>query len=82
MRIYDIDTLAMMNDYELEKVFRMCKSKIKSENSSKNRSARKENIGNLETEYCYIKRELEIRDARRHAHQEYLSTLPRKAYHP
>tara|TARA_R110001583_G_scaffold31043_5_gene106564 strand:+ start:3126 stop:3368 length:243 start_codon:yes stop_codon:yes gene_type:complete len=80
MRIYDIDNLAMMNDYELEKVFRTCRSKIKSENISKSRAAKREAIGKLETEYCYIKRELEIRDARRKAHQEYLTTLPRKNY--
>ena len=69
MRKHTIDHLATMDENELRSLFFSIKSMIDRKRSRRN------NVGKLEIEMCYVQRELEIRRARHLAHKEYVASF-------
>ena len=73
MRIFTRESLQYVSDYEVEKQYRALQDRISEIRRSKNRSPRsKEQKFMLETEACYVFRELEKRRARKQAHAKYI----------
>ena len=71
MRKHTIDHLAVMDEHELRSLFFSIKNIIDRKRSRRN------NVGKLEIEMCYVQRELEIRRARHLSHKEYLTSIHR-----
>jgi len=74
--------LSVMSDDHLDRLCKNIKYKIYNLNESiKNKSVKRSNrdvqrqISDFQTDYCYIAREVEIRESRKSAHQAYLSNV-------
>ena len=66
------DVIAALSDEDLSRrlnaIKRVIETKIRQKSSATG----------AEEEYCYLQREAQIRDARKAAHQEYMSSRPRR----
>ena len=69
------DRILYMEEREL---YRMSMQMKEALTSMRKRSSRDNRIVKIETDLCYIDRELEIRESRRQAHREYKSSLSNK----
>jgi hypothetical protein len=75
MQLVDSDRLAIMREedvVQIQNVFRRKLIKARRTDDSSN-----EYKNSLEIELCYIHREIEIRDARRKSHLEYMNSRSR-----
>jgi hypothetical protein len=75
----DLD-ISLVPDGALDRRFRDIRSNIyKLNEDAKNSRSRNKNYQNsikiFEEEYCYLKREIEIRENRKKAHEDYLVSL-------
>ena len=78
MEKFNIEMLEESSDHDVNKMFRDIRSRIhvlSDKNRKKYNKSIKSDLKLFEVEYCYIKREVEIREARKQAHQEYLAKL-------
>jgi hypothetical protein len=69
-RVYNRDFLSVMNEDTLRSTVTSYKNAIE---ASRRRGA---DTHELEVEYCYLWSELELRDQRRAAHEDYLRSNP------
>ena len=67
-RIFPHDSLATMPDHELERIQTSLSRRMRDHRGPSRRA--------LEVELCYVHREREIREMRKKAHAEYLTTIP------
>ena len=77
MQLVDNERLAIMRDEEIVNIQNIFRRKLLKARNEKN--GNKSYIVQLETELNYIYRELEIRDARRKAHLEYMNSRAMKS---
>jgi len=68
------DSLASMDDRELYSLYGQLKSDLYSQYKSRSKY-KYENITQIETDLCYIQREVDLRVKRKEIHQEYLEDL-------
>tara|TARA_Y100000310_G_scaffold70314_1_gene65936 strand:- start:13892 stop:14149 length:258 start_codon:yes stop_codon:yes gene_type:complete len=74
------DKLKLITDHDLDKLYGWIKSRIQKLNVMLKKTRDYDIIKDLESfqiEYCYVKRELDARSARRRAHIEYLENFQR-----
>jgi len=74
------DKLKLITDHDLDKLYGWIKSRIQKLNVMLKKTRDYDIIKDLESfqiEYCYVKRELDTRSARRRAHIEYLENFQR-----
>jgi len=74
-----VDSIALsgMSDSDINRMYRDIKSRIYSLNEKLRKKYNKSIVNELrfmEIEFCYLKRESEVRHSRKHAHQEYLNS--------
>jgi len=76
MRIFTKESLQYIPDYEVEKHYRNLQDKINDirKSKSKDRHAKHDKLM-LETEVCYIHREIEDRRERKKSHAKYILGL-------
>ena len=70
LRIPNHATLPTMSDENIFQTLGALKARMKSAGS-------KDRVYNLQVEYCYVQRELNIRQARRQAHADWLASQAR-----
>jgi len=69
-----IDTLSTVNDDELYNISRRLRSKISRLGRDRSLSSRdKEHLMRVQTDLCYVQREMSIRKARHEAHKAFLA---------
>jgi len=71
----NIDDIARLSDGELDRKLSTVKRLIDTSRRKREKTA------NLEVDFCYLKRESEIRERRRQAHAEYQQRLYRSRKH-
>tara|TARA_B100000214_G_scaffold349661_1_gene302719 strand:- start:1031 stop:1321 length:291 start_codon:yes stop_codon:yes gene_type:complete len=71
------DRIAYMEERELYRTSIQMKEAL---TSIRRRDPKDTRISKIETDLCYVHRELEIRDARRKAHKEFKRVLREKRY--
>jgi len=74
-----VDSIALsgMSDSDINRMYRDIKSRIYSLNEKLGKKYNKSIVNELrfmEIEFCYLKRESEVRHSRKRAHQEYLNS--------
>jgi hypothetical protein len=77
------DTLAVMSDSDVDYLLRSTKRDIfKLEKKIKNHFTKDlvRSLSETQIEYCYIKREFDVRIARQQKHQEYLKRFEKKPF--
>lgn len=77
MQLVDNERLAIMRDEEIVNIQNIFRRKLLKAKNEKN--GNKSYIVQLETELNYIYRELEIRDARRKAHLEFMNSRAKQS---
>jgi hypothetical protein len=81
--MYHVDSLAVLDEDSLHKISYSLNSKIR--NLLRNRKSSgsknfKEELSAAQIEYCYVYRELEVRESRKNAHQEYIKNKKQRAF--
>ena len=77
------DALAVMSDSDVEYLLKLVKRDIfKLEKKIKNYFTKdlEKSLSEAQVEYCYIKRECDVRVARQQKHQEYLKRFEKKPF--
>lgn len=70
----NVEELAVMNDEDLYNSY------MKFDDMKRISERRGDDTAHIETELCYISRELEVRNLRKKAHQQFLANLGVKHY--
>tara|TARA_R110001583_G_scaffold25974_1_gene93799 strand:- start:28 stop:294 length:267 start_codon:yes stop_codon:yes gene_type:complete len=81
MKKLNIDTLGKMSDNEVDFLMKKIKHEIHSINDSRKKKKgyyEAERLFDVQTEYCYVKREFDSRFSRRESHRLYLESNPRR----
>ncbi len=68
------DSLSLMDDRELYNLYGQLKGDLYSQYKSRSKY-KHDNIKQIETDLCYVQREVELRTKRKEIHQEYLEDL-------
>ena len=84
MRKINSDALGKMSDNEIDFLFKKIKLEIQNiydfrkSNKRSNREDENERLLNAQIEYCYVKREVDSRFARKESHRQYIASGPRQ----
>ena len=74
--VLSLDDICVLHDEALRQRFFENKSKIESRGDSRKKNFKL--VRHLETECCYLQRELQIRETRKISHTDYMSRLTRR----
>ena len=83
MRKLNSDSLIKMSDGDVNRMHRDVRSRIRELNDRlkgrPNRGISSE-LNHFEIEFCYLKRELEVRNKRKIAHEDFMNSKPKKSF--